>query len=123
MTDSDIPPTTTASAVDRPALVRAWIAAANAFDTAGFIGFFTADAVLDDPGVDRFEGVERIAEYFTDYFIGYRTTTEIVEITETGDRLHVVVDFTGTFPGGQVGGTFDIDAAGDRFALVRADLI
>lgn len=107
----------------RRAIIESWIDAANAFDTARFLAFFTADAVLDDPGVDRFEGVDRIAEYFRDYFIGYRTTTRLVEIADDGTRAFVTVHFTGEFPGGETGGTFDIRFTGDRFAEVNADLL
>ncbi|WP_369373910.1 hypothetical protein AB1046_07515 [Promicromonospora sp. Populi] len=39
-----------------------------------------------------------------------------------GDHIHVVVDFTGNFPGGQTGGIFDVTLAGDKIAFVRADL-
>lgn len=104
-------------------ILETWIAAANAFDTAGFLEFFTDDAVLDDPGVDRFEGVGRIAEYFRDYFIGYRTTTRLVDLTSDGERAFVTVHFTGDFPGGETDGTFDIRFDGERFVEVHADLI
>jgi uncharacterized protein (TIGR02246 family) len=107
----------------RHAIIQSWIDAANDFDSARFLAFFTDDAVLDDPGVDRFEGVERIGEYFRDYFIGYRTTTRLVEVADDGDRAFVTVHFTGDFTGGETGGTFDIRFAGDRFAEVNADLI
>jgi len=33
------------------------------------------------------------------------------------------VDFTGDFPGGQTGGTFDIAFAGEKLARVQADLL
>ena len=111
------------SADTRRAIIENWIEAANAFDTARFLAFFADDAVLDDPGVDRFEGVDRIAEYFRDYFIGYRTTIRLVNVTHDGDRAFVTVHFTGEFPGGETGGTFDIRFEGDLFAEMNADLL
>jgi len=105
------------------AIIEDWIAAANAFDTAGFLAVFTDEAVLDDPGVDRFEGVDRIGDYFRDYFIGYRTTTRLVDVIHDGDRAFVTVHFTGDFPGAETGGTFDIRFDGERFAEVHADLV
>lgn len=104
-------------------IVEDWLAAANAFDTARFLAFFTDDAVLDDPGVDRFDGLDRIAEYYVDYFIGYQTTTRLTDLTLDGDRAFVTVHFTGTFPGGALGGTFDIRFDGERFAEMHADLL
>ena len=106
----------------REAIVADWIEATNSFDTERFLAFFTADAVLDDPGVDRFEGRERIAEYYRDYFIGYRTVTRLVSTEVDGDTAHVVVHFTGDFPGGETGGIFDIEFTGDLFSAMYPDL-
>ena len=101
-----------------------WIAASNAHDTAAYLAFFTDDAVLDDPSVgDVFEAAEGLRRYFETYVIGYGTQTRVVGITLEDDFTHVEVDFTGTFPGGQVGGIFDITFDGDKISFVRADLL
>jgi len=105
------------------ALVSNWIASMNTHDTRKHLEHFVEDAVLDDPSVgERFEGHEGIAEYFTRYFIGYNTTTRLVSIEPQDDHLHVTVDFTGDFPGGQTPGIFDVTVAGDKIAFVHADL-
>ena len=44
-------------------------------------------------------------------------------VTPEGDHEHVVVDFTGTFPGGQIGGVFDITFVGEKISYILADLI
>lgn len=104
-------------------LIGRWIDAMNSHDIDAYLSHFTADAALDDPSVgERFVGHEGIGDYFTRYFIGYNTTTRLVSITPRGDQLHVEVDFTGDFPGGQTGGLFDLDVAGDKIAYVHADL-
>lgn len=105
------------------AVIADWIAAANSHDVERFLSFFEADAVLDDPSVgEKFEGHEGIGAYFTSYFIGYETQTRLLGVERRGETQHVDVDFTGSFPGGQTGGIFDITFAGDRIAHVRADL-
>lgn len=110
--------------IDHDAVVVGWIAAANSHDAARFVAFFAEDAVLDDPSVgEAFEGREGVGRYFDSYFIGYNTQTRLVSTEPRDGILHVEVDFTGDFPGGQTGGTFDVTFAGDRFAHVRADLI
>ena len=45
------------------------------------------------------------------------------DVTPEGDHLHVVVDFTGTFPEGQIGGYFDITFTGDKISFMQADLL
>ncbi|MEV7010632.1 nuclear transport factor 2 family protein [Streptosporangium sp. NPDC051022] len=89
-----------------------------------YLAFFTEDAVLDDPSMgSQFRRHAGIKKYFDAYFIGYDTTTRLVSITPQEGGFHVVVDFTGSFPGGRTGGIFDITFAGDKFAFVQADLI
>ena len=106
-------------------IITDWITVSNAHDTAAYLNFFTEDAKLNDPSVGEvFEradgGVQR---YFETYVVGYKTQTRVVSITTEGDHEHVVVDFTGTFPGGKVGGVFDIRFDGARIAFIEADLI
>jgi len=107
----------------RDATISSWIAASNTHDSAQYLAHFTEDAVLDDPSVgERFEGHDRIADYFARYFIGYDTTTRLVSVTPQDDLLHVVVDFTGTFPGGQTGGIFDMRFTDGKISFLHADL-
>lgn len=111
------------SDTDHEANILEWIAATNSHETDKYLAHFTEDAILDDPSVgERFEGHEGIADYYTRYFIGYDTTTRVLSVTPQGDFVHVVVDFTGTFPGGQTEGVFDLTFVGDKILFVRADL-
>ena len=104
-------------------VITEWIEAANAFDLDRYLSFFTDDAIFDDPSVGRaFPGRSGIAEYFTSYFVGYDTRTRLVALEARGEEVHVDVEFTGTFPGGRIGGTFDLTFAGDRIEHVLADL-
>jgi ketosteroid isomerase-like protein len=106
------------------ATITRWVDAMNAQDREGYIGYFTTDAVLDDPSVgEQFAGTSGILEYFDRYFIGYNTTTRIVSVTSERDLVHVVVDFTGDFPGAQTGGVFDVRFSGELISHVYADLI
>lgn len=112
------------STITQDAVIAEWITAANTHGRAEFLSFLTADAVLDDPSVGEvFEGHEGVGRYFDTYFIGYNTQTRLVGTEPRDGILHVEVDFTGDFPGGQTGGTFDVTFAGERIAHVRADLI
>jgi ketosteroid isomerase-like protein len=108
---------------DSRALIAQWIEAMNSHETDTFLSCFTVDAVLDDPSVgERFDGLEAIADYFRRYFIGYDTTTRLVRVTPQGSALHVEVHFTGSFPGGQTGGLFDVTMTGEKISFVHADL-
>lgn len=105
-------------------IIRSWIAAANAFDRQKYLGFFTDDAVLDDPSVGRiFKGKAGVGEYFDAYFVGYCTRTRVVSISPEGSHWHVAVHFTGEFPEGEVDGIFDVTFRGDAIASVKAELV
>ena len=104
--------------------IASWIDAGNRFDTRKYLNFFLPDAVLDDPSVGKeFKGHKGIKNYFDSYFIGYNTQTRLVKLTIHGDRAQLEVHFTGSFPGGEIGGTFDISFKNDKIAFLKADLL
>ncbi|MCF7549487.1 nuclear transport factor 2 family protein [Pseudonocardia sp. WMMC193] len=108
---------------DLQATISEWVDSINTHDTEQYLAHFTDDAVLDDPSVGgRFEGRAGIAEYYRRYFIEYNTTTRVVSMTPRAEDVHVVVDFTGDFPGGRTGGVFDVKFAGELISFVHADL-
>jgi len=105
--------------------ITKWIAASNAFDTEKYLSFYLPSAVLDDPSVGRkFEGHSGIKEYFKNYFIGYNTHTKLVDLTIIDEEhAQLEVQFTGNFPEGKIGGTFDFKFKDGKLAFVKADLI
>lgn len=105
--------------------IKTWIAASNAFDIKKYLSYYQSEAVLDDPSVGRkFEGHKGIQQYFDSYFIGYNTHTEQVKLKIIDQHnAHLEVQFTGDFPEGKIGGTFDFEFNEGKIALVRADLI
>jgi ketosteroid isomerase-like protein len=110
--------------MDIIAFLEDWIAVCNRYDTIQYLDKYHADAVLDDPSVGKkFVRHKGIRSYFKDYFIGYRTQTRMVDAKITGqDRAFLTVEFTGNFPGGQVGGTFDLTFRDGKIGFVVADL-
>lgn len=105
--------------------INDWIEAGNSLDTSKYLNFYLFDAVLDDPSVGRkFLGHEGIEDYFNSYFIGYNTHTEIVSLNiSEEDQVHLEVKFTGDFPEGEIGGTFDITFKNNKISYLKADLI
>ncbi len=105
--------------------IHDWLAAANAFDTKRFLGKWHSDGILDDPSVGQmFKGHSGIRRYFDDYFIGYQTQTRLVRLDIIApNKAHIIVDFTGEFPGGQVGGTFDFIFKDGKIKTAKAELI
>ncbi len=107
-------------------LINDWIVASNAYDTEKYLEFYLPDAILDDPSVGRkFIGHKGIRNYFESYFIGYNTHTEIVTLKISNDKskAHVEVGFTGDFPEGNIGGTFDFTFKNGKIASAKANLI
>lgn len=105
--------------------IKAWLAAGNQFDAKKYLSFFLPHAILDDPSVGRkFNGHKGIQDYFDSYFIGYNTQTRLVKLTVVDDHhAQLEVHFTGDFPGGKIGGTFDITFQDDKIAFIKADLL
>ena len=102
-----------------------WIAVSNSYDTERYLEFYAQNPVFDDPSVGRkFNGRTGIKEYFISYFIRYQTQTRKVElILKDENRAHLEVEFTGDFPEGKIGGTFDFEFEAGKIVYVLADLI
>jgi hypothetical protein len=106
-------------------IIDEWIAVSNSYDTEIYLEFYAQNSVFDDHSVGRkFNGRIGIKEYFTSYFIGYQTQTRKVELFVKGEnRAHLEVEFTGDFPEGKIGGTFDFEFEAGKIVYVLADLI
>ncbi|MDR3678786.1 MAG: nuclear transport factor 2 family protein [Flavipsychrobacter sp.] len=102
-----------------------WIAVSNTFNTKNYLDFYLSDAVLDDPSVGRkFIGHKGVKEYFESYFVGYQTQSRLVDLQITDDtHAHLEVEFTGEFPEGRIGGTFDFVFKDNKIVFVKADLL
>jgi ketosteroid isomerase-like protein len=110
--------------MDIKEFITDWVSVSNAYQTEKYLEKYEADAVLDDPSVGRkFIGHKGIRDYFTSYFIGYNTQTKLVKLNINHDHAHLEVEFTGTFPEGKIGGTFDFIFNNGKIAAAKADLI
>lgn len=105
--------------------ISEWLKAANAFDVEKHLSFYLEDAILDDHSVGtKFKRHSGIRKYFENYFIGYKTQTRLVELNIISDsQAHIEMDFTGEFPGGQIGGTFDFEFQNGKIKFVKAELL
>lgn len=105
--------------------IKNLIDAGNRYATLEYLDFYHPDAILDDPSVGRkFTGHKGIKDYFVSYFIGYETQTKIVKLVIHDEKhAHLEVAFTGTFPEGNIGGTFDFTFKEGKIAFVKADLL
>lgn len=41
----------------------------------------------------------------------------------SSDEIHLEVEFTGEFPGGRIGGMFDLTFRGEKISAAKADLM
>jgi len=104
--------------------IKEWIAVGNSYNTEKYLEFYNQNAVLDDPSVGKkFIGHSGIKYYFVSYFIGYKTQTELRKLEIKEDSAYLEVQFTGDFPEGKIGGSFDFVFKYNKIEFVRADLI
>ncbi|UQB69085.1 nuclear transport factor 2 family protein [Epilithonimonas zeae] len=105
-------------------LIKDWITVSNSYDTEKYLKFYLMDAVLDDSSVGmKFIGKDGIKDYFVSYFIGYQTQTELRKLEINENSAYLEVEFTGDFPEGKIGGTFDFIFKDDKIEFLKADLI
>lgn len=102
-----------------------FLSVSNAYGTENYLHFWHKNATLDDPSVGEvFKGHSGIRKYFEDYFIGYKTQTRLVKMEIINDNeIHTEVEFTGEFPGGKIGGTFDFSFKDGKIENAKAELI
>ena len=111
--------------LDTNKFIQNWLTVANAFDTEKFVKLWHQNAILDDPSVGQvFKGHQGIRTYFEDYFIGYKTQTQLIKLFIISDsEVHLEVEFTGTFSDNKIGGKFEITFKDDKIAKAKAELI
>lgn len=110
--------------MDIKTFLQNWLEASNSYNTQKYLEFYLDDAVLDDLSVGRkFIGHKGIKEYYTSYFIGYKTQTKLVKLDIKQNSIYVEVEFTGEFPEGKIGGSFEITFKNEKIELLKADLI
>jgi ketosteroid isomerase-like protein len=109
--------------MDIKAFLLDWLEISNSYNTENYLAKYLEDAVLDDPSVGRkFVGHKGIKEYYTSYFIGYKTQTKLIKLDIQDTGAHLEVEFTGEFPEGKIGGIFDFTFQNQKIATVLANL-
>jgi len=104
--------------------IKDWIAVSNSYNIEKYLEFYNENAVLNDPSVGRkFTGHDGIKDYFVSYFISYKTQTELRKLEIKENSAYLEVEFTGEFPEGKIGGSFEFTFKNDKIEFVKADLI
>ena len=110
--------------MDIKAFLLDWITVSNSYNTEKYLKKYLEDAVLDDPSVGRkFVGHKGIRDYYTSYFIGYKTQTKLTKLAIGNNKAHLEVEFTGEFPEGKIEGMFDFVFKEGKIAKVKAELL
>jgi ketosteroid isomerase-like protein len=110
--------------MDIKAFILDWLEVSNSYDTEKYLKKYLEDAVLDDPSVGRiFIGHKGIRDYYTSYFVGYKTQTKLVKLDIKDNKAHIEVEFSGEFPEKHIGGMFDFTFKNGKIAKVKADLL
>lgn len=104
--------------------IKDWLWASNSYDTNAYLKMYHKDAALDDVSIGHiFKGHSGIRKYFEDYFIKYKTQTRLVKLNIINpNKVFIEVEFSGEFPEGRIGGTFDFTFKGHKIKTVIASL-
>ena len=96
----------------------------NDYDTEKYLEKWHQNSVLDDSSVGQvFKGHSGIKKYFESYFVGYKTQTRLEKLKIISDNeAHIEVEFTGEFPEGKIGGTFEFIFKNGKIDKAKADL-
>lgn len=110
--------------MDIKAFINNFLEASNAYNTEKYVEFWHQNTILNDPSVGQvFKGHSGIRTYFEDYFIGYKTQTQLVKLTIINkNEAHIEVEFTGEFAEGKIGGIFDFTFENGIIISAKADL-
>ena len=104
-------------------LVDTFIHTTNAFDVDDALALFKSDAVIEDVSVgDAFVGTDGIRLYLEQFFVGYKTASELLSLEQLDDFAAIVrVDFTGDF-GHEIGSLRIKISSGGLIERIEADL-
>ncbi|MBN9482230.1 MAG: hypothetical protein BGO70_16775 [Bacteroidetes bacterium 43-93] len=110
--------------MDLKDFITDWLWASNSYDTNAYLKMYQEDAELDDVSIGHiFKGHSGIRKYFEDYFIKYKTQTRLVKLNIINpNKVFIEVEFSGEFPEGRIGGTFDFTFKGHKIKTVIASL-
>lgn len=109
--------------MDIRAFLLDWLEISNSYNTEKYLAKYLDDAILNDPSVGKkFVGLNGIREYYTSYFIGYKTQTKLLKLDIHDNNAHMEVEFTGEFPEGKIEGVFDFTFKNQKIETVKADL-
>ena len=104
-------------------LIENFIRATNAFDVEKALALFGPEAIIDDVSVgDAFVGTDGVRDYLERFFVGYHTSSTLLEIDILdAHHAHVRLDFKGDF--GHEIGTLEITTNQDGLIeRIDADL-
>jgi hypothetical protein len=110
--------------MDINAFLKDLLDRSNTYNTKEYLELWQEKAVLDDPSVGQvFKGRSGIKKYFESYFIDYKNQTRLIKLDIISDNeAHIEVEFTGEFPEGKIGGTFDFIFKDGKIDKAKANL-
>ena len=93
--------------------VQTYFSLSNGLDTAHIADCFTQDAVVVDEG-NTHRGHDAIRSWLQQARNAFEYSVEPISVVEEGNRIQVIAEVTGNFPGSPVKLTHAFLMAGDR---------
>lgn len=106
-----------------PAVILEYLEASNQHDIEGYARTFSNNGRIEEDSLGRdLVGKKEIVDYFTTYFVGTNTHTDIIGYTINDDIVDMRVLFKGDFAGKEVIGLYKFFLNNGRIEKLKCDL-
>jgi hypothetical protein len=106
-----------------PAVVVEYLEASNRHDVEGYARTFSNNGRIEEDSLGRdLVGKKEIVDYFTTYFVGTNTYTDIIEYTVNDVVVDMRVLFKGDFAGNEVIGLYKFFLNNGQIEKLKCDL-
>lgn len=106
-----------------PAVILEYLDASNQHDIEGYARTFSNNGRIEEDSLGRdLVGKKEIVDYFTTYFVGTNTHTDIIGYTINDDIVDMRVLFKGDFAGKEVIGLYKFFLNNGRIEKLKCDL-
>ncbi|OOM81111.1 nuclear transport factor 2 family protein [Clostridium sp. BL-8] len=106
-----------------PKIIESYIDASNKHDVEAYVNTFSDSCEIQEKSIgSNLIGKNEVRNYFSTYFVGYETYTEIIEYYVKENFVDMRVLFKGNFPENEITGLYQFFIEEGKIVKLVADL-